>query len=600
MKKEAMKIAERYMRENKKEPLCLRPFYDDGIRRGSDYRYRADFNELFPNAKVGDEAQLRCVYVALCDETVGMTITLFGSARLLVRGKEVFKSDIFSERNNHIDNRVDIEMKKGENLLEFTFKKTALGFGGIFGTWLGKWNYIFFMPNNLNAEGCQYRLNDSEWLPLPEKEDSKLSEGEYALFYTKTKEGKSVFLRKDELVFPEDEDFVNPSGVGGFGSWLALYPLREEHKDEADFTKVVENTYWRFKYKNVWLRPYDGEGNFGRWNYPLGVTLYGLLRIGQLFDDEDILQYVKDHVERCLETFDYAIWDRDNHGGAASVHNLLCSIDSLDDCGSFASLTEEAELSHLVKNTNKICDYVSDYIEKKQSRLENGAFFRKKQMHSFHNETMWLDDLYMSVPFLCRRYAMTGDKRYIDDAANQFIQYRKLLYMEDENLMSHVFDFRHGLRNNVPWGRGNGWTLFSLSEWLNFAPKDYEKRRDIEGFFKTLCEGIARRQTEDGRWRQVLNDEEAYLETSCTAMFACAFMRGVRMNLLDESFEKRARKAVESILKNAVDEKGNVYGVCRGSEFAFSSDYYKNDLLPRLNDTHGIGIVLLAIYEVMK
>jgi hypothetical protein len=43
-----------------------------------------------------------------------------------------------------------------------------------------------------------------------------------------------------------------------------------------------------------------------------------------------------------------------------------------------------------------------------------------------------------------------------------------------------------------------------------------------------------------------------------------------------------------------------VYGVCRGSEFAFSSDYYKNDLLPRLNDTHGIGIVLLAIYEVMK
>ncbi len=598
MLESARTIAWRYINENPRSPLLFRAFYSGGIRRGSDYRYHADFNKIFPYAETGDKAYVRCVYMAADDETIGMTITLFGAVTLTVNKEEVFRSDIFSERNNHIDNRIDIAMKKGENLLEFTFKKTALGFGGIFGTWLGKWNYIFYCPDNLDMEGCQYRLNDGPWLPEFEEERTELNKGEYALFYAKTKDGKDVIIKKDTADFPPDGDYVNPAGVNGFGPWLGLYPLKEEHTNVTDFASLIENTYWRFRYRDLWLRPYYGRGNFGQWNYPLGVTLYGLLRIGQLLKDEGIINYIKAHVDRCTETFDYAFWDKEHHGGAASLHNLLCSIDSLDDCGSFGSLVEEAKLSLGAENTEKISDYISDYIENKQYRLENGAFFRKNQLHSFHNDTMWLDDLYMSVPFLCRRYLLTGEEKYIDDGANQFLQYKKLLYIEEERLMSHVFDFRHGLRNNVPWGRGNGWTVFSLSELLAVMPKEHKKQPELEAFFKELCEGYAACQSEDGRWHQVLNEADSYLETSCTAMFACAFMRGRRMGLLDKSYAERAKKAVRSILTNCVDENGNVYGVCRGSEFGFSSDYYKNDLLTRKNDTHGIGIVLLAIYEV--
>jgi len=42
-------------------------------------------------------------------------------------------------------------------------------------------------------------------------------------------------------------------------------------------------------------------------------------------------------------------------------------------------------------------------------------------MHVFHEDTMWADDLYMSVPFLCRYYQLTGKEKYIDDAARQFL-----------------------------------------------------------------------------------------------------------------------------------------------------------------------------------
>jgi rhamnogalacturonyl hydrolase YesR len=31
-------------------------------------------------------------------------------------------------------------------------------------------------------------------------------------------------------------------------------------------------------------------------------------------------------------------------------------------------------------------------------------------MHIFHENTMWADDLYMSTPFLCRYYQLTGDE----------------------------------------------------------------------------------------------------------------------------------------------------------------------------------------------
>jgi unsaturated rhamnogalacturonyl hydrolase len=54
------------------------------------------------------------------------------------------------------------------------------------------------------------------------------------------------------------------------------------------------------------------------------------------------------------------------------------------------------------------------------------------------------------------------------------------------------------------------------------------------------------------------------------------------------------------LTKISVDRFGNVHGVCRGSNYSFSPDYYKHELLWRTNDTHGIGIVLLAGGEVLK
>ena len=317
---------------------------------------------------------------------------------------------------------------------------------------------------------------------------------------------------------------------------------------------------------------------------------------------DDIKNYIKDHVQLCIDTLEYALWDKEQYGGATSIHNLLTSIDSLDDCGSFASMMLEVNKYLGLRDVKKVADYVGDYIYNHQSRLEDGTFFRKEMMHHFHNMTMWADDLYMSVPFLVRYSQFTGDQKYLDDAANQFFGFKKRLFMPEEKIMSHVYDFKYDSKTNVPWGRGNGWVVFSMTELLEVLPEDHPKRNDLIEFLNTLCEGYLALQDDEGMWHQVLNDHESYPETSCTSMFIYAFSRGIRFGWLKnpEKYVKAIYKAWKGISKTSVDSNGNVYGVCRGSEFSFIADYYKYELGWNLNDTHGTGIVMLAGIEVIR
>jgi rhamnogalacturonyl hydrolase YesR len=133
-------------------------------------------------------------------------------------------------------------------------------------------------------------------------------------------------------------------------------------------------------------------------------------------------------------------------------------------------------------------------------------------------------------------------------------------------------------------------------------PTDDPNRLALLDFFNELCEGYLALQGERGLWHQVLNEPDSYEETSCTAMFAYAFARGVRFGWLKEpaQYIKAVHKAWRGLTQISIDRLGNVYGVCRGSNYAFTSDYYKYELLWRTNDTHGIGIVMLAGVETLK
>ena len=328
---------------------------------------------------------------------------------------------------------------------------------------------------------------------------------------------------------------------GRDAAWLFSGPFDPDQVPDldriTDLFQVHQTTdgagYWRLDAPDMYVRLYNENALFGHWNYPLGVTLYGILQAAMETGSDELRCYVQDHVQFCCSTYPYSKWDHDTFDGATHIHHLLSSIDSLDDCGSFGSCMLETAAHCEIEGYEPIARLVGDFISNQQDRFEDGAFQRRKLMHSFHNQTMWADDLYMSVPFLCRYYKLTGDRRYIDDAANQIFGFKKRLYIPGTKIMSHVYDIDRKMATGVPWGRGNGWVLFSLSELLMVLPEDHAQRSKLIRFFGELCSGYLALQGPEGMWRQVLTHPESYLETSCTAMFICAFSRGIRHGWLE-------------------------------------------------------------------
>ncbi|MGC5774978.1 glycoside hydrolase family 88/105 protein [Paenibacillus pabuli] len=367
------------------------------------------------------------------------------------------------------------------------------------------------------------------------------------------------------------------------------------------FDDGATGVYWHADLPETSVRPYLENTHYGKWNYPLGVTLLGLLQIGQELGREDYVQYVRDHIGLSTSFDRYGLWDREGYG-AAGINNQLSAIDSLDDCGSFGSTLLAAMELGDIRGGRDTADRIASYITDEQERLEDGAFYRVRGSGEMCQETMWCDDLYMSTPFLMRYGQLTGDTSYWDDAINQFLMFRKYLYIPEQQIMSHVYDFVRGRATGIPWGRGNGWVLFSLTELLSILPSDHVKRPELLSFYRNLCQGYLALQGENGLWHQVLNRTDSYEETSCTSMFIYAFARGIREGWLEqpEAYLEAVRRGWEGITRLSIDYKGNVYGVCRGSGYSFTALYYRDDLGWILNDTHGIGIVLLAGIEMYK
>lgn len=684
-------LAYRYMGQNLKHGLYYRAYTNNGIVRTTDYRYLVDFNKIFPDSKDKECVWAFTKFYSAGKSSFGWDINCFGPMVVYVNGEVAYKSDIFKERYSETSTRVFMDVEEGWNDIRIQFKKTKAGFGGQFGTWIGKWDMYTLMPTKERDGqegfvftelvpddyvpefeiGMSEKNFDKKFYPVINWSDDEMKKGQltrmfgtpngqYAVGYTKvfaddinntthkftldTKGETVVYINKKEVFKTkggkETFDATLPLGTydiyvkcicngsdwgytlecdtvefesaarvkGTDDVWMYIGTFVNDFEfpfdTASDMLHIVGEpaTYWRLDAPDTFVRPYNENTLFGRWNYPLGVTMYGLLHTAIAIGSEDIKNYIKDHVQLCIDTLEYALWDKEQYGGATSIHNLLTSIDSLDDCGSFASMMLEVNKYLGLRDVKKVADYVGDYIYNHQSRLEDGTFFRKEMMHHFHNMTMWADDLYMSVPFLVRYSQFTGDQKYLDDAANQFFGFKKRLFMPEEKIMSHVYDFKYDSKTNVPWGRGNGWVVFSMTELLEVLPEDHPKRNDLIEFLNTLCEGYLALQDDEGMWHQVLNDHESYPETSCTSMFIYAFSRGIRFGLLKnpEKYVKAIYKAWKGISKTSVDSNGNVYGVCRGSEFSFIADYYKYELGWNLNDTHGTGIVMLAGIEVIR
>ncbi len=643
-------MAAKYMGDNPAAPYVWRMWNKTGIQSNKKAGYVFDFGDRFPQGEAGETALAMGDLYCPAAKASNFIVTCQGPVALWLNGEKIFTSNGNQERSG-APVVVGARLKEGYNRFLIRCERTTIGFGCVLQNAMPQWepcNYVLPFSGRQGAAGFLYtRPMDASveiadafwgedeqatgvaWLPeetgaleaagsfyawtlcRPERDtllvadgltvaaiDGRRAEAPYAL-----PAGEHALLLYGELrairAFFSGSPLPFAAPVRAHGlmeNFLVLGPCAASQtpEDLARMGVVYEDATWRPARENTLLRPYVETALFGRWTYPLGVTLYGLLSAGRALDEAAYVAYVRAHVRQVTEMDELALWETARFG-FAGVNQQLCWLDALDDCGSFGSLMLECDGGESPA-VARIAERVGRYMLEEQPTTEDGAFRRR-------DNTIWADDMYMSGPFLCRYSAMTGDHAGMDFFAEQILKYKELLFMPEKGVMAHMLCLDHGKNNRIPWCRGNGWVIFSLSELLMRLPKRHARRDALEAFFRELTDGYLRLQDERGMWHQILDEHGTYPESSATAMFICAFCRGLRMGLYPENtrvtVENAVRRAWRGLTETVIDRRGNLYGVCRGSGFSFSRAYYRT-LMWNFNDTHGIGIVMLAGVELLQ
>ncbi len=347
--------------------------------------------------------------------------------------------------------------------------------------------------------------------------------------------------------------------------------------------------------------PLYGDRNNNRkgilFDYPWGVTLFGLLHAARTLNDDTLVQFVTKHNEITARQYEYLLWQIKSFGKYDNPAGLLDMIKLflLDHCGSMSNQVMESTLRNgvkLIPELDSMMKTVADFMTHGQSRLISGTFWRPEM-----KQTLWVDDIYMSCPFLTRWYEYTGDESYITDAARQIIDFAG--YQQDsDGLLFHAYYFNTNQRAAFKWGRANGWFITGTVETLAAMPENHPLRAQVWHIFKKQAEALKKYQAPSGLWRQIVNREDFWEETTCTGLFTYSLAKAAKRGLLDKEYFGIAKKGAQA-LNTKIDEKGGLIDVCTGTGLGENLEFYRDRPRP-YDESHGPGPVLLALSEVLS
>ena len=318
--------------------------------------------------------------------------------------------------------------------------------------------------------------------------------------------------------------------------------------------------------------------HIGKWiSYPETFTWNGALNFGDVTGDKELIRQLQNRFEPLFTT-----------------EKALLPIMNHVDVNMFGSLPLTL---YRITGEQRYYDLGMPYADT-QWQLPEGAKPKEKEWadkgYSWQSR-LWIDDMYMITIVQTQAYKVTGDRKYVDRAAREMVLYLDEL-QRPNGLFYHAPD--------VPfyWGRGNGWMAAGMTELLRCLPEDSEYReRILEGYYK-MMKSLKDYQTEEGMWRQLLDQPDCWIETSGSAMFTYAMIEGIKNGWLDAGeYAPVARKAWMGMV-TYVNENGDVRNVCTGTNKKNDKQYYY-DRKRNVGDYHGQAPYLwcaVALVEINK
>jgi unsaturated rhamnogalacturonyl hydrolase len=248
-------------------------------------------------------------------------------------------------------------------------------------------------------------------------------------------------------------------------------------------------------------------------------------------------------------------------------------------------------------------------------RTSEGAFWHKQR----YPHQLWLDGVYMGMPFLAGVGVAGKDDHQIEEAVREFTIARAHLRDAKSGLYFHAWDEAKkqnwadpetGRSRNL-WARGLGWYAMALVDMLDVIPAEKkELRAPLLAIIPELADALVRHQDATGVWYQILDrpaEPGNYREASASAMFTYFLAKGVNQGSLPKTFEPAARKAWAGLVDEFVSVHADgsfhltnnveVGGLGYGRDGSYR--YYMSERLID-NDPKGLGPAILAGIQVAK
>ena len=337
------------------------------------------------------------------------------------------------------------------------------------------------------------------------------------------------------------------------------------------------------------------KGDFRPTSYEWGVTYAGMLLAGEVTGDRRYTQYTRQRLEwmaAAAPAFQ-ALYQQT----PLPSNPLRQMIDpkALDDAGAMcAAMIKTARMSGSEVLRPVIDNYMT-YISTKEFRLPDGTLARNRPQKN----TLWLDDLFMSVPALAQMGKLTGDNKYYNDAIRQVRQFSERMFNRQLHIYMHGWVEGMSVHPEFHWARANGWALMAMTELLDVLPENYPGRDMVLQQLREHVAGLAVYQSDKGLWHQLLDRNDSYLETSATAIYTYCLARAINRGWIDAKAYGPMCLLAWNAVATKVSAKGQVEGTCVGTGMAFDPAFYYYRPT-NVFAAHGYGPVLLAGAEVIR
>jgi unsaturated rhamnogalacturonyl hydrolase len=203
----------------------------------------------------------------------------------------------------------------------------------------------------------------------------------------------------------------------------------------------------------------------------------------------------------------------------------------------------------------------------------------------------WVDDCFMIGSLQIQAYRATRDPQYANHVATELAAYLDKL-QQPNGLFFHADVSPHF------WGRGNGWFAAALAEVLMSLPPDHPKYARLMAGYQEMMAALKKYQAPSGLWRQLVDDDRAWDETSCTGMFTYALIVGVKHHWLDAGQYGPVARRGWIGLCSKIDDTGAVHDVCVGTNQKDDTQYYLDR--PRATgDLHGQAPILWCAWALL-